>query len=172
MFRKFQNAKNNKFFFCLSLFLEKLPSELFTAEIIGLFKTTSSSLINEGNFTELSQEYHQYILLNEDILFKYSFDLLAEVWKHINAIYVSKQMVNIIDESQMATILLRYDKDHDTIFCCKEHTLYFTNHNEIPVLEPELKNRLAPLRQIFGNFNFIMTTIIKIPTYPIGSTFE
>ena len=149
-----QNAKNNKFFFCLSLFLEKLPSELFTAEIIGLFKTISSSLINEGNFPELSQEYHQYILLNEDILFKYSFDLLAEVWKHINAIYVSKQMVNIIDESQMATILLRYDKDHDTIFCCEEHTLYFTNHNEIPVLEPELKNRLAPLRQIFDILMF------------------
>ena len=144
-----QNAMSSKFFFCLSLFLEKIPSELFTNEVIGLFKTTSSSLINDSTFKALSQEYHRYILLNEDILFKYSFDLLTEVWKHINTVYISKQFADIIDELQMASILLRYDKDHDTIFCCEEHTLYFLNHKEMPVLKPELKTQLAPLRQIF-----------------------
>ena len=149
-FYNLQNAMSNKFFFCLSLFLEKIPSELFTNEVIGLFKTTSSSLINDNNFKSLSQEYHRYILLNEDILFKYSFDLLSEVWKHINTIYISKQCADIIDESQMASILLRYDKDHDKMFCCEEHTLYFVNHKEMQVLKPELKTQLAPLRQIFN----------------------
>lgn len=142
------NAESGHFFSCLSIFLEKISSERYNKEVIGLFKTISSSLINDDNYSNLCQVFHREIMLNENILFKFSFELLEEVWKHIYTIYLSKQLIDVIDISKMCSILLRYDKEHDTKFCCEEHTKFFIHSETFEVLKPDLKTRLAPLQNI------------------------
>ena len=67
--------KNSNFFLYLSYFFEKIPKNLYDSSLIGIFKSISSFLttqINENNdFIEFTQQFHNNILMKENILFKF-----------------------------------------------------------------------------------------------------
>ena len=77
---QYQNAlakeKNSNFFLHLSYFLEKIPEEFYDNSLTGICKSISSFLttqINESaDFFELTQQFHNYILMDERILFKFN----------------------------------------------------------------------------------------------------
>ena len=61
--RFISNQKDEQFFTCLSLFVEKIPNEFFYDDIKSLFITLSNSIINlldnKNHFMEMiSNQYH------------------------------------------------------------------------------------------------------------------
>ena len=125
--------KNSNFFLYLSYFFEKIPKNLYDSSLIGIFKSISSFLttqINENNdFIEFTQQFHNNILMNENILFKFNqqeqreiIDIITNVIKNIDK---DKKPLNI-DIIKIINILLHLDKDKNYFFCCKKHAEYFT----------------------------------------------
>ena len=148
--------KNSNFFLYLSYFFEKIPKNLYDSSLIGIFKSISSFLttqINENNdFIEFTQQFHNNILMNENILFKFNqqeqreiIDIITNVIKNIDK---DKKPLNI-DIIKIINILLHLDKDKNYLFCCKKHAEYFTVENDI--MNPELYIRLQPIKELLNH---------------------
>lgn len=154
---QYQNAlakeKNSNFFLHLSYFLEKIPEEFYDNSLTGICKSISSFLttqINESaDFFELTQQFHNYILMDERILFKFNHEEQKEIIEIISHVIESidpdKKTLSI-DIIKIIKILLHLDQDRHTIFCCKEHSEYFTEN--FGIMNPELYLRLQPIEQL------------------------
>ena len=148
--------KNSNFFLYLSYFFDKIPENLYDDSLIGIFKSISSFLttqINENNdFIELTHQFHNHILMNENILFKFNhqeqkeiIDIITNVIKNIDK---DKRTLSI-DIIKIINILLHLDKDKNYLFCCKQHSEYFTIENDI--MSPELCIRLQPIEELLNH---------------------
>ena len=148
---QYQNAlakeKNSNFFLHLSYFLEKIPEEFYDNSLTGICKSISSFLttqINESaDFFELTQQFHNYILMDERILFKFNHEEQKEIIEIISHVIESidpdKKTLRL-DIIKIIKILLYLDQDRHKLFCCKDHSEYFTEN--FGIMNPELNLRL------------------------------
>ena len=143
-----KNENNSNFFFNLSYFLEKIPDYFFDNQITGKFISISFFLISlDKNYINLIQQFHNYILMNEAILFKFSNEEQKIILQQIKYYIDFSIKVNLnIDIMAIINILLHYDKERYNKFCCKAHSDYFNESCE--VYSPELNVLLRPVEEI------------------------
>ena len=74
----------------LSFFLEKIPDDFYDSNLTDIFKTLSCFLttqINENyDFSNYIEQFHNYILINEKILFKFNHAEQKEIIEMISYI--------------------------------------------------------------------------------------
>ena len=141
-----QEDKSN-FFKCLSYILEQIPDNFFNDELAENLKAILGFLCppnGDNNFTQLSSQFHDYILINEKILFKFNEENQMHILNQIGTTARRNDInINII---KIIKILLNYDKNRKNMFCCKEHCEYF--NEKYPIMNPELSYRLNPIMKL------------------------
>ena len=148
--------KNSNFFLYLSYFLEKIPENLYDSSITGIFKAISSFLTTQINdnkeFYQFIHQFYNDILMNEIILFKFNYEEQKEIIKIITYVIVSidpgKNALNL-DTIKIIKILLHLDENKNKLFCCKEHSEYFTEN--FGIMNPELCKRLEPIEELLNH---------------------
>ena len=150
---KYQNALINdksNFFKNLSYFLERIPDKFFNDELAENFKTILGFLCpptGRNNYRELSNQFHNYILINEKILLKFNEDNQKNL---INQICTTLVKIDFdIDIIKIIRILLNYDRNRKYKFCCRDHAQYFKENYSI--MDPELSSRLQPIEKLLQN---------------------
>ena len=167
-----KNEKNSNFFFNLYYFLEKIPTNyynnLLCEKIINLSQLLLS-LMSDDNYSKFNNQFQNYILFNEKILYKFGIPeqktIFNQIKSVINSLYVNNKGNDLnIDIMKIINILLYYDKDIYHKFCCKNHKEYFISSN-IEVMNPELNEIIKPLKDIlklfFKKYNNESTLMIK-----------
>ena len=146
------NEAQNNFFIYLSYFMEKIPSTFYDNNMTNIFKQISSFFsenLCEGNYI-LNKQYQNYILMNEQILFKFNYNEQNEIIKSMSHFIQgtkSETKNNLsLDIFKIIKILLHLDSKKNELFCCKAHSEYFLENKGI--MEPELNIRLAPLKEL------------------------
>ena len=149
-----KDEKYSNFFFNLSFFLEKIPNSFYNSELAGSFISLSQlllSFISQDSFVELNKEYHNYILFNQKILFKFKQPEQKSLLEQIK--FVLTMISNIkkeddlnLDIIKIINILLYYDKEQYNKFCCIKHSEYFNTKCEI--MSPELFEVIKPIEEI------------------------
>ena len=145
-----KNENNSNFFFNLSYFLEKIPEKYFDGQLASKLISLSSSLIYyQNDFLNLIKQFHNDILLNKTIFFKFE---LEDQHLILNQIKFLLEMIKnegfIIDIMLFINIILTYDEDKYNKFCCNFHSEYFNTQSEI--YNPELKEVLKPVEEIIS----------------------
>ena len=143
-----KKENNSNFFFNLSYFLEKIPVEYFNNQLACKLNDISLVLIYLGkDHSKIIEQFHHYILMNEKILFKFQYEDHASILQQIKLfIDRSKKEGYNIDINLIINILLHYDKERYTKFCCKYHSEFFNESCEY--LSPELNILLKPIEEI------------------------
>ena len=157
-----KEKKNSHFFSNLSLFFRKIPDKFFTSEIAYNIIILSSKLldqISDGDIIELNQDFQNYILFEEKLLFKFKQDdqkkIIDQIIAVLNRFFTNKIDFVNIDIMKIANIMLYYDKEHLNKFCCKAHSEFFNGSNkEKKIMEPELS-------ELFQKFEYILKLIGK-----------
>ena len=155
--------KKSRFFFYLSHFLEKIPENLYCEDLnkeIRVMSIVFLAFKDDKNYQLLGQQFLEYILLNENILFKFSFELQKNIINQIiiiiNERSKSKLLINI-DIIKIINILLYYDSQKYNKYCCKNHSEYFKDAQEKGILSPELYELIGPtinlLKELFNRFS-------------------
>ena len=165
------NEENSKFFYYLSLFLEKIPEKFYTdvAVHIKSILLTLESLENENSFNGgnnnifkiYQKEFFNYVCLNEKILFKFNSQEKNIIYNEIYNFLIKRNLgqnkidINIIN---IINILLYHEKEKYTHFCCEKHAQYFNKESKI--MKPELNGYLKPLLNIIKLFlnQFVLET--------------
>ena len=146
------NEAKNNFFIYLSYFMEKIPSNFYDNNMTNIFKNISSFFadnICEGNYI-LNHQYQNYILMNEQILFKFHYKEQNEIIKSmshfIQKLKPERKKGLSIDIFKIIKILLHLDEKKNKLFCCKKHSDFFIENKGI--MEPELNVRLSPMKEL------------------------
>ena len=152
------NEVNSKFFYYLSLFLEKIPEKFYTdvavhikSILLTLESLETENTYNAGNniFKIYKEEFFNNVCLNEKILFKFNSQeknlIYSQIYNYLikESLEQKKININIIN---IINILLYHEKDKYTHFCCKKHAEYFNKESQI--MKPELNEYLKPLINI------------------------
>ena len=154
--------KNTQFFYYLSHFLEKIPEELYCEELnkkLRLMSIVFLAFKDDITYQSLNQQFLEYILLNENILFKFSFELQKNIINQIivlmNEKYKAKPLINI-DIIKIIKILLYYDSQKYNKYCCKMHSDYFNDAEKKGIMSPELNSLIEPvinlIKELFNRF--------------------
>ena len=148
------NETEPKFFYYLSLFLEKIPETFYNdlaAHIKSILKTLQFLKALDDNNSYFFQDYLNHVIMNENILFKFSFDdrllIYEQIYDVIKLKSIEKKHIDI-DVTNIINILLNQEKNKYTHFCCKKHADYFMKTSQI--MEPELNKYLLPLTKIIN----------------------
>ena len=158
--RILKDEKNSHFFSNLSLFFKKIPDNFFNSEIVGNIIALSNKFleqIKDENIIELNRDFQNYILLEEKLLYKCNKEdqnkIIDQIVNVLNIFIKNKRDFVDIGLLKIANIMLYYDKEHLTKFCCKAHSEYFIDTNkEKKIMEPELCD-------VFKNFEYIIKLI-------------
>ena len=145
-----KNENNSNFFFNLSYFLEKIPEKYFDGQLASKLISLSASLIYyQNDFLNLIKQFHNDILLNKTIFFKFKLKEQGLILQQIKFLLeMIKNEGFIIDIMLLINIILTYDEDKYNKFCCKSHSEYFNIPSEI--YEPELKEILKPVEEVIS----------------------
>ena len=159
------------FFCCFSIFLEKLSIDYFNQDLVGNLKSIFlliNNKENENEFKYLTKEFLNYILFNENILFKFSnidqYILLNQETLFENSI------IKLIKFEQIISILLYYDKEKYQKICCKEHSDYFKAKNS-EIMSPPLNEKLKNLNKLIFHlllYNDSINMYFRLLTYDIS----
>ena len=143
-----KKENDSNFFFKLSYFLEKIPDKYFDNQLACKLNSISLVLIYLGkDYSKIIEQFHHYILMNEKILFKFEYEDHVLILQQIKSfIDKSKKEGYNIDINLIINILLHYDKERYTKFCCKYHSEFFNEQCEY--LTPELNILLIPMEEI------------------------
>ena len=147
-----KNENNSNFFFNLSYFFEKIPQKYFDEQLACKLISISTSLIYYQNeFLNLIKQFHNEILLNKIIFFKFKIESQRLILFQIKFLLDNiKNEGFIIDIMLLINIILTYDEDKYNKFCCKFHSEFFNTPSE--VYNPELKEILQPIEEIISKF--------------------
>ena len=145
-----KNENNSNFFFNLSYFLEKIPDSFFDNQLACKFISLSSFLVSlNTNYINLIEQFHNYILLNEKILFKFNYEDQSIILYQIKDFIDCSQRNGFnIDIMLIINILMHYDKEKYNKFCCKSHSDCFNEPFEVH--SPELFILLKPIEEIIS----------------------
>ena len=153
------NEQDTKFFYYLSIFLEKIPEEFYndvSVHIKSILMTLISleTEVNSDNeifniFNIYKEEFFNNVCLNEKILFRFSFKDKVLIYEQIHKFLFQQSIGNKhidINTTNLINILLYHEKERYTHFCCKKHAEYFKKESKI--MEPELNEYIKPLINI------------------------
>ena len=156
-YKNYLNNENNYYFFSsLSIFLEKIDDKFFSSDIVECLVNMSIKLLeqlSDDNFKEIDQNFQSYILFDEKLLFKYKSQdqkkILDQIRTVLNLYFLKKTDFVNIDIIKIINIMLYYDKEHYTKYCCKKHSEYFNDSNKVKeIMEPELSKTIQTLEYI------------------------
>ena len=175
--------KNSQFFFYLSYFLERIPENLYGDELCQNLKSISIVFLafkDDTNYQLSSQQFLEYVLLNEKILFKFPFEQQKEIIKQIiDLINVSSKSELLIEINiiTMINILLYYDSKKYNKYCCKKHADYFKDGEEKGVISPELNELIGPvidlIKEIIERYLIqFKKSIQQIKDYNLSTLFD
>ena len=145
-----KNENNSNFFFNLSYFLEKISDKYFDEKLCSKLMSISLSLIYyQSDYINIIKQFHNDILMNKTIFFKFKTKEQQEILKQIKLLLDSiKNEGFIIDIMLLINIILTYDEERYYKFCCKEHSEFF---NEIyDICSPDMKELLKPIEEIIS----------------------
>ena len=144
--------KNAQFFFHLGYFIEKIDdnnNEIFNEEFCNQLKTLNDTFIKnkENSYYKLfTKNFHEHILLNENILFKFKYEIQKEIINYIKTCIINdKTRANEISIIKTINILLHYDSFKKNKYCCKEHSKYFNNINDNDITQPDVNTLIEPV---------------------------
>ena len=149
----------SKFFASLSLFIEKLPDNLFTPKILEILLEIGKETFRYAEKFSSSNNYINLILLNEKIISKYNVENQINLWKNIYSFFTSDdtQMKDLFDIKSISLLLRLFDEKRYKEYCCKKHATIFKDNNDddsdnenndLPIMEPEMNVRLDELFKI------------------------
>ena len=156
----FKNEKNSLFFSYLLNFLIKIPEKYFISEIVDNIIILSNIFLEQllrDDYGDSNQDFQSYILFDEKLFYKYKYEDQKKIMDQINSVlmlFYSKKIEFVnIDIMKIINIMLYYDKEKYSKFCCKEHSDYFNHENkEKKIMEPELFEVIKPLEYILKLF--------------------
>ena len=148
------DAVESNFFNCLSIFIEKIPEELFSERII--FKFTEMCYFNFHdlvylNLPNTSNNFYNLIFLNEKIISKIiKKEYISQYWKDsLNLNKLLDNKMNIL-QINFASLLLRYyDESRYNKYCCQYHSDLFENEN---IIDYKNSNSLRYCLESFLNY--------------------
>ena len=145
-----KTENNSNFFFNLSYFLEKIPDKYFDQQLCSKLISISTSIIYyQGDYVNIIRQFHNDILMNKAIFFKFKREEQSLILMQINSLFdMIKNEGFIFDIMLLINIILTYDEERYYKFCCKFHSEYFNTQNEI--YNPELKEVLKPVEDIIS----------------------
>ena len=113
---------DNNFFMILSIFIEKLPKELYDINLLNSFFELGKIIFKENKYCTLYLDYFNNILLNENIFINFDDDLQIELWKNFYDFFEKSHKI-ICPIEKILNILLNYDKKYikGEEICCEEH---------------------------------------------------
>ena len=120
--KNMDNAINQKFFMILSIFIEKMPEELFDNKIHQIIIDLAKNIFFYHNTCSLYLDYCDYVLLNEKIVFKFIASEQVKFWEQIYKYYDQSEKFSLpIDK--LVSILTCNDNKYSTgeEICCKTH---------------------------------------------------
>ena len=141
-----RSAIDDEFVYVLSMFMEKLPCEMYTKQIAVYVKTIACNFCNNSEYDIIRQQFYKYVLFNIAIVSKFEYKEQFVLWDFVYKMYSSKQIRDDIDVNVLCTILLSYDKEKYVTYCCSEHKSYFKDvDDKVNVKEPSLMQCLMHL---------------------------
>ena len=148
----FNSANNSKFFSHLGLFLEKLPSKIFTKTILNIFNDIGKETFQyTDDKYKFSYTFINMVLLNEKIFSKFSEENQLKLWDDINKFFTSdySQLKDSLNMSKICLLLRFYDKDRYNKYCCKKHANLFKlsddDNDIINVMDPDMNIKVGKL---------------------------
>ena len=120
--KNMKEAINNYFFMILSIFIEKIPKEIFDNDLLKSFLDLGKIIFNENNYCTLYLDYFNHILLNENIYSNFNDNLQIKLWENIYNFFEKCHKI-ICPITKIANILLSYDKQYlkGEEICCEDH---------------------------------------------------
>ncbi len=152
--RNLEEANKVQFFASLALFLEKLPSNIYSDEILKIFLDIGKEVF-QMNENKAKNTFVNMILLNEKIFSKFSMENQLKLWEYVLKFFESdySQLKDSLDMTKFCLILRFYDKNRYNEYCCMAHANLFkpkdTKEKYAPkVMNPEMNSKLHNLFSI------------------------
>ena len=144
-----QNAMNNKFFMILSIFIEKMPEELFDKKIHQIIIDLAINIFFYHNKHPLYLDYCDYVLLNEKIVFKFISSEQVNCWEQIYKYYEQGEKITL-PVNKLITIITCNDNKYSTgkEICCKKHyDCYLEEYKPkgIKIMDPDFDTKTENL---------------------------
>ena len=116
------DAMDNYFFMMLSVFIEKMPKNIFDNSLLDKLIELGIVIFNENKFCTLYLDYFNYILINENIFTKFNDELQIKLWENIYQFFEKSHRI-ICPINKIINILLNYDKNYikGEEICCEDH---------------------------------------------------
>ena len=117
-----ENAINDKFFMILSIFIEKMPEELFDKKIHQIIIDLAINIFYYHKEIPLYLDYCNYVLLNEKIVFKFIASEQVNFWEQIYTYYSQGEKFTL-PINKLITIITCNDSKYSEgkELCCKKH---------------------------------------------------
>ena len=147
--KNIQNAINSKFFMILSIFIEKMPEELFDKKIHQIIIDLAINIFFYHNTIPLYLDYCNYVLLNEKIVFKFIASEQVDCWDQIYKYYEQGEKF-ALPINKLITIITCNDNKYSTgnEICCKKHyECYLKEYKPkgIKIMEPDFDTKTENL---------------------------
>ena len=143
--KNMENAISQKFFMTLSIFIEKMPEELFENKIHQIIIDLAKNIFFYHNTCLLYLDYCEYVLLNEKIVFKFMAADQVKFWEQIYKYYEQSEKFSL-PINKVISILTCNDSKYSSgdEICCKEHyDCYLEEYKPInaKVMNPDFNSK-------------------------------
>ena len=145
------SANNSNFFSHLGLFLEKIPSKIFTKTILNIFYDIGKETFQYADDKKkFSYTFVNMVLLNEKIFSKFSEENQLKLWDDMNKFFTSdySQLKESLHMSKICLLLRFYDKDRYIKYCCRKHSNLFKGceeENNCNIMNPDMNTKIGKL---------------------------
>ena len=152
------------FFTNVNLFLQNIPNsffdklsrkyfEILSNKIIILCKELKKNSKEEFNkMLNISKIYHNKIIFNDKILSKFSSENQIAIIDYLLSIIDKHEKLIKISLSSIILIILIFDDESKSKFCCKKHALYFKEENILNIIKLGIKSKLERIGKIINIF--------------------
>ena len=151
--KNMDNAINQKFFMILSIFIEKMPEELFDNKIHQIIIDLAKNIFFYHNTCSLYLDYCDYVLLNEKIVFKFIASEQVKFWEQIYKYYEQSEKFSL-PLNKLVSILTcndsKYAKREE--ICCKKHyDCYLEEYKptNCKIMEPDFNSKTENIILLF-----------------------
>ena len=139
------------FFQLLSLFIEKIPNNIFNEKILKEFENIGKKILN-NNIKNFCSNYFNDVLLNEKFIFKYNKELQIKLWNIILNLCISDKgkIGSFINMKKISALLRYYDRNRYSEICCKFHLGMYKKEfiGDMKVMSPTLNERIIHIQKI------------------------
>ena len=151
--KNMENSINQKFFMILSIFIEKMPEELFNNKIHQIIIDLAKNIFFYHNTCSLYLDYCDYVLLNEKIVFKFIASEQVKFWEQIYKYYEQSEKFSL-PINKLISILTCNDSKYATgeEICCKKHyDCYLEEYKpaNLKIMEPDFNSKTENILSLF-----------------------